>query len=48
VPWGRATVPRTCWSLFLESIPRWTCTSMDESNFVFAVFFTSAIASSGE
>ncbi len=46
VPAGSTTEPRTVWSDFFASTPRFTATSTDSSNFATAVSFTSASASS--
>src|SRR5690242_1182087 len=44
VPRGSTTLPRTTWSDFFASIPRFTATSTDSSNFAVAVFFTRSSA----
>src|SRR5690348_12318760 len=44
VPRGSTTLPRTTWSDFFASMPRFTATSTDSSNFAVAVFFTSSSA----
>ena len=46
VPAGSTTEPRTVWSDFFASMPRFTATSTDSSNFAVAVSLTSFIASS--
>src|SRR5712692_8883408 len=48
VPRGSTTEPRTTWSDFFASMPRFTATSIDSSNFAVAVFFarSSAVFSS--
>ncbi len=44
VPRGSTTLPRTTWSDFFASMPRFTATSTDSSNLAVAVFFTSSSA----
>src|SRR5688572_234791 len=44
VPRGSTTDPRTTWSDFFASMPRFTATSTDSSNLAVAVFFTSPSA----
>ena len=45
VPRGSTTLPRTTWSDFLESMPRFTATSIDSSNLAVAVFLARSSAS---
>src|SRR5579859_626515 len=45
VPWGSTVEPRTTWSDFLASMPRFTATSTDSLNFTVANFFRSVSAS---
>ena len=47
VPWGRTTVPRTCWSAWRGSTPRRMDSSMVSSNLALAVCLTSSMASAG-
>ena len=44
IPCGNTVEPRTCWSDFEASMPRFTATSMDSRNFAVANSFTRAIA----
>src|SRR5690348_4552420 len=46
VPCGSTSEPRTTWSDFLASTPRFTATSIDSLNFAVAFCLTSLIASS--
>src|SRR5262245_19329118 len=48
VPFGSTVEPRTCWSDFDASMPRFTATSTVSSNFAVANCLTSASASSIE
>ena len=45
VPAGSTTEPRTVWSPFFASMPRFTATSIASSNLAVAVSFTSLRAS---
>ncbi len=47
VPWGRTTVPRTCWSAWRGSTPRRMDSSTVSSNLALPVCLTSAMASAG-
>src|ERR1051325_2927733 len=40
VPWGSTVEPRTTWSDFLASMPRFTATSIDSLNFTVANFLS--------
>ncbi len=45
VPWGSTTVPRTIWSAWRGSTPRFTARSTDSSNFANDAAFTASPAS---